>query len=177
MDILIKKKKCIPTDRLVLKPYAQADKERLIGLLWNSEITKTFMVPDFESESQAAALVDKLIGFSQIEDTSHLEYGIYLDDLIIGFINDCSIEEAEIEIGYVIHPDYQGCGYATEAVNAVIDELCEMGFRKIRAGYFEENVASRSVMEKCGMHRINLASEETYRGAVHKCLYYEKELS
>lgn len=173
MKIPIKKKECIQTKRLCLKPYSLIDKEQLIALLQNSEITKTFMVPDFESEGQVATLVDKLIGFSQIEDTKHLEYGVYLNDLVIGFINDCGMEEDEIEIGYVIHPDYKGCGYATEAVKAVIDELHEMGFHKIRAGFFEEKIASKRVMEKCGMHPINLVTEETYRGVVHKCLYYE----
>ena len=51
------------------------------------------------------------------------------------FINDCGIKGEEIEIGYVIHPDHQGHGYATEAVRAIICELREMGFRKVIAGY------------------------------------------
>ena len=59
-------------------------------------------------------LVGKLIEFSKVEDMVHLEYGIYLNDMLIGFVNDCGIEADEIEIGYVIHPDYKGLGYATD---------------------------------------------------------------
>lgn len=73
----------------------------------------------------------------------------------------------------MIHPDYQGCGYATEAVGAVLRELREMGFRKVIAGFFSENSASRRVMEKCGMKPGSLVTEAEYRGVLHKCLYYE----
>ena len=48
-----------------------------------------------------------------------------------------------------------------------------MGFRKVKAGYFEENVASRRVMEKCGMKQLSYTDEIEYRGIVHKCFYYE----
>ena len=76
------KKASVKTERLTLKPYSQSDKERLIGLITNSEITKSFMVPDFETAGQAAALAEKLIAFSQPEDVSHLEYGIYLSGVL-----------------------------------------------------------------------------------------------
>ena len=173
MNLPIKKKTLIKTDNLTIKPYAQSDKGRLKELLKNPEITKTFMVPDFESEEQADLLIEKIIEFGRIENVNHLDYGIYYDDLLIGFINDCGIKEDEIEIGYVIDPAYKGRGFATEAAKAVINELREMGFYRVYAGYFEENPASRRVMEKCGMHSIDLVGEETYKGTVHKCLYCE----
>ncbi len=88
-------------------------------------------------------------------------------------VNDCDIEGTEIEIGYVVHPGYQGHGYATEAVNAVIEDLREMGFQKVVAGFFEENKPSCRVMEKCGMRPNGVVDEEEYRGIRHKCLYYE----
>ena len=149
MALSIKKKLQIKTERLILKPYSEQDIGTLIDLLTNPEITSTFMVPEMESRSCAEKLVRKLIVFSQPDDTKHLEYGIYLSGKLIGFINDCGVEDAEIEIGYVIHPQYQGHGYATEAVHALIAELREMGFRKVTAGYFSENTASLRVMEKC----------------------------
>lgn len=173
MELPIKKKALIRTERLTLTPYSQKDIKNLIDLLTNPEITKTFMVPDFETEDQMTALAQKLVAFSQIDDIRHLEHGIFLDDVLIGFINDCGAEDDEIEIGYVIHPDYQGHGYASEAVRAVINELHEMGFKKITAGYFEENIASSKVMEKCGMKKTNRVEEEEYRGLVHKCFFYE----
>ncbi len=168
----IKQAECIQTKRLELKSYRNSDKEQLIKLLTNEEIAKTFMVPEFSSEKQVVDLVCKLIEFSKAEDSAHLEYGIYLKDTLIGFINDCGIEDEEIEIGYVIHPDYKGQDYATEAVKAVINDLFRMGFKKIKAGYFEENIASRRVMEKCGMQQSDEIDTEEYRGVSHICRYF-----
>jgi [ribosomal protein S5]-alanine N-acetyltransferase len=56
------------------------------------------------------------------------------------------------EIGYSLHPDYWGRGYATEAARALI----EFGFRewrlhRVHARCDPENVGSARVMEKCGM--------------------------
>ena len=172
----IKKKARIETERLILKPYAPEDADGLAALLMNPEVTKTFMAPEFTSFGQAKDLAEKLIAFSREEDTAHLEYGIYLDGRLVGFVNDCGIEDEDIEIGYVVHPDYQGRGYATEAVKAVIGELREMGFRKVMAGFFEENEASRRVMEKCGMRQTGVTDEKTYRGRRHVCRYCEIDL-
>ena len=169
----INKKASIQTQRLTLQVILEKDIEQLVQLLTNNEITKTFMVSDFKTPEQVTALAETLISFSQIEDVEHLAYGIYADGRLIGFINDCGMENDTIEIGYVIHPDYQGKGYATEAVHAMIEELLKMGFRKVKAGYFEENEASRRVMEKCGMKQLSYTDEIEYRGIVHKCFYYE----
>ena len=173
MALPIRKKAQIKTERLILKPYSEQDIGALIDLLTNPEVTSTFMVPEMESRSCAEELVKKLIVFSQPDDAKHLEYGIYMSEKLIGFINDCGVEGDEIEIGYVIHPQYQGHGYATEAVHAVITELCEMGFRKVTAGYFSENTASLRVMEKCGMQKTTMTDEEDYRGKLHICKYCE----
>ena len=173
MNLPIQKKPCICTKRLTLRPYAPRDTEQLVALLTHPAVTKTFMVPDFAAREQAVALAGRLIAMSRPEDTAHLEYAICLDDRLIGFVNDCGIEEDEIEIGYVVHPDEQGHGYATEAVRAVLQELRDMGFRRVRAGYFEGNDASRRMMEKCGMQPIDETDEEEYRGEVHRCLYSE----
>lgn len=56
------------------------------------------------------------------------------------------------EIGYVLNPDFWGRGYATEAVQRVIRFGFDyLGLHRIEAKYMEENIASRRVMEKCGM--------------------------
>ena len=52
-----------------------------------------------------------------------------------------------------------------------------MGFDCVRTGYFEENTASGRVMQKCGMHKIDLEEEIEYRGISHHCLYYEIDRS
>lgn len=172
----ILKKEHIITDRLTLGPYRKEDRERLKEMMQNPKITATFMVPDYCEEVQFYALADKLIEFSQINDIIHLEYGIYLDGYMIGFVNDSGYDDEAIELGYVIDPAFQGRGFATEAVNAVINELREMGFKKVVADFFEENIGSRKVMEKCGMHLNGNSDYAEYRGKKFKCYECEMEL-
>ena len=93
MALPIKKKAKIQTERLNLKPYSEQDIDSLIDLLTNPEITSTFMVPKMESRSCEEELVRKLIAFSQAEDTENLEYGVYLGESIIVFVNDCGITD------------------------------------------------------------------------------------
>ena len=45
----------ISTKRLLLRPYEEADRDPVIRILRNKEISSTFMLPDFEDD--AAALV------------------------------------------------------------------------------------------------------------------------
>ena len=169
----IQKKAMIQTERLNLKPFSEQNVDELMDLLTAPEVTSSFMVPEMESRQDLEKLAQTLISFSQMDDDKHLEYGIYLNERFIGFVNDCGIRDDEIEIGYVIHPRYQGQGYATEAVRAVITELREMGFRKIIAGYFSENTASLRVMQKCGMQQTDQTAAEEYRGRKHICKYCE----
>lgn len=170
----IRQKEELRTRNLVLRSYEEKDIEALARLLENEEIAKTFMIPEYESHERYVELAGKLASFSKTSDTGHLEYGIFKDNNLIGFINDCGFDEEEIEIGYVIDPSYWGKGYATEAVKAVLEDLKEMGFKKVKAAYFEHNKASFRVMQKCGMNSIDYVESETYRGVEYRCLYCEK---
>ena len=56
------------------------------------------------------------------------------------------------EIGYVLNPDYQGRGLATEAVRRVLEfGFDELGLHRIEAHFMEGNDASRRLMERVGM--------------------------
>lgn len=164
------KKERLYTKHLMLKAYDDADRQQMVNILLNEEIKKTFMIPDFECVKQAEELFEKIKHYSKSDD--HFEYGIYLNDKLIGFVNDCGIKDSMIELGYVIHPNYQGKGYATEALHICINELFRMGFKHIRAGFFEQNIASCRVMQKCGMYKLDLEEDIQYKGNLYHCLYY-----
>ena len=52
MALPIKKKAWMEAERLIIKPYSPENADGLVHLLMNPEITKTFMVPGFESVEQ-----------------------------------------------------------------------------------------------------------------------------
>lgn len=164
------KRVMIKTRRLILQPFTEADQDAMEQLLCNEKIKETFMLPDFTSADEVARLFDKFMEWSQ--DDSRYERGIYLEHKLIGFVNTVEIVEDTIELGYVIHPDYHSCGYASEALRAVIADLFAKGYHTVCGGAFQENIASCRVMEACGMKRISRTADVEYRGSVHPCVYY-----
>lgn len=163
----------IVTKRLVLKPYDDADEDRMVELLTDATIKETFMIPDFPTREDAVSMFKKLQQWSVSDD--HYELGIYRRGELIGFINDVAIEPDNIEIGFVIHPYHHNQGYATEMLTAIIRDLLKRGFSKVTAGAFETNAASRRVIEKCGMERIEKEADIFYNGRYQHCIYYSIE--
>lgn len=63
-----------------------------------------------------------------------------------------NIESNSAEVGYVLNPDYWGCGIAPEAVISVMRYgFGELNLHRIEARYMVGNDRSRRVMEKIGM--------------------------
>ena len=141
----------ITTERLILKSFSDNDQEPMVQLLTNEKIKETFMVPDFPVKDDAVNMFKKLQEFSLADD--HFTCGVYAESQLIGFFTDVEVQGDEIELGYVINPDYQNKGYATEALKASIQYLLQNKFIVITAGAFANNTASMRVMEKCGMQR------------------------
>ena len=169
---MTKRQARIETGRLVLTGITDKDRQEFIGIFLNEEIKKTYMIPDGLSERQLDGYLEAFKKYSK-PDGGHIVFGIFRDDVLIGFINETGINDDEIEIGYVIHPDHQGNGYCTEAVKAAICELFRIGFRKVSAGYFEGNVKSRRVMEKCGMTESGRIEYIRYMGENKKTIIRE----
>ena len=70
-------------------------------------------------------------------------------------------EEGTAEIGYGIKEDYQGCGYATEAVSALTDwALKQPGTTCVMAETEESNIASQKVLKNAGFIPIGKNGEE-----------------
>ena len=160
----------IKTSRLLLHSITNNDDSDLKDILVNEEIGKTFMLPDFKSEDEITAMINRFKALSESSD--RFVYGIYLDDKMIGFINDVEIGDDHVELGYVIHPNFKGNGYATEALRAAISEIFASGFYTVRTGAFYGNDASIRVMQKCGMSKEAYEDEIEYKGIIHRCVYY-----
>ena len=77
-----------------------------------------------------------------------------------------SADHQQGEVGYILHPDHHGHGYATEAARALVD----LGFRDLKlhriVGNLDaRNTASARVLEKAGMRReAHLVENEFVKG-------------
>ncbi len=65
----------------------------------------------------------------------------------------------DVELGYRLHRSAWGQGYATEGAHALIRKgFTELGVQRVHATTYQDNLASRRVMEKVGMRLVR-----TYR--------------
>ena len=70
-------------------------------------------------------------------------------------------DDGSVEIGYGISTEYRGCGYATEAVDAmVLWALRQPEVKRVEAETEPENKASQRVLEKCGFLPTGTTGEE-----------------
>ena len=71
----------------------------------------------------------------------------------------------QAELGWVLHPDHHGRGYATEAVRELV-RVCfdELGLRRVTADCFAANEGSWHLMERVGMRR----EVHTRRESLHR---------
>ena len=155
---------------VTLRPIQLQDREAMLDILTDDTVKQTYMLPDFADRRDALPLFRRLAELSR--DESRYVRGICLEERLIGFLNDVEIQDGSIELGYVIHPDFQGKGYMTEALRSAVDALFLMGYREIICGAFEENAASIRVMVKAGMQKLSRTDEMEYRDKRHQCVYY-----
>lgn len=120
------------------------------------------------------------------ENPRVLDLAIELDGAMIG---DCFLEVGDgwaqddlteakgcqAELGYVIDPDHAGRGYATEVATELVRiGFAELGLRRLTAGCFADNHASRRVLAKSGLRLEGLTRRECLhrdRGWLDGCQY------
>ena len=70
-------------------------------------------------------------------------------------------EEGSTEIGYGIDPAYQGKGYMSEAIRALIDWAFTHPFCKVITATEVENPASKRLLERLGAQLVNVSEHST----------------
>lgn len=125
--------------------------------------------------------------FQSIDDAkeSITEYylsrpGIYAIELnecnkCIGCISfEIEPQHEKASVGYVLNRAYWGCGYMSEALNAVI-ALCfdSLGLNRVEAAHYVGNEASGKVMKRCGMSKEGTCKQEVkVKGVFYDVVHY-----
>ena len=86
-------------------------------------------------------------------------------DRVIGdfMVRVSSVQHAQLELGWVLHPDFQGRGFAREAASAVLAFAFEtLDPHRVQAFLDARNGASAALCERLGMRREATILEEEY---------------
>lgn len=144
----------LETERLRLYITSQSEMEKIIERQTDEELRKAYqeMLDGYlahpeQGEWYAIWLV-----------TRH--DGVQVGDLSFKGLN----EDGSAEIGYGIIDEFQGQGYATEAVKAAVNwALKQAGVLRVEAETEQDNTASQRVLAKCGFVPSGIMGEEGSR--------------
>ncbi len=146
----------ISTERLLLRYFVPEDWVAVHAYASIPEVSRfDSWGPNTEADSQA--FVEHCIGFAAEYSIERHDFAIIVSavDQLIG---GCALKlrsATEASLGYAIHPDCQGRGFATEATLGMIDfGFRSLGLKRIVAQCDVRNSASYRVMEKAGMTRV-----------------------
>jgi len=156
----------LETQRLILRALRPSDLDALYEYASDPEIDRYVPWEHYKTIDEARENLKEFLG--EYEKDGLGAWGIEhrADRKLIGIIN-ISIPHRihrRVEAGYTIARAYWGQGYATEALQAVMQfGFQKMNLLRIEAVVLPENMASAHVLEKAGMK---------FEGLLHKYQFW-----
>jgi RimJ/RimL family protein N-acetyltransferase len=169
------------TDRLVVRQWTESDADiaRVYDMLSRWEVARWLGAQPraLESEAEALAAVRRWRGRGSADGL----HGIWAVDVRDTGVTAGSVlvvplpgvdhqPTTDVEVGWHLHPDSWGHGYATEAARAAVDRVFAAGLPEIFAVIRAGNTASVAVARRLGMEPIGQRTDwyggialDTYR--------------
>ncbi len=152
----------IETRRLLLRPFNLSDAVQVQEMASDYELASlTCRVPHPYDEKAAKEWI--LSQEQNAKDNKEIVWAITLkaDKTLRGAIGiELNIPNDRGEIGYWIGKEFRGCGFCTEAADAILKVAFEnLKLNKVCAAHFKRNDASGKVLHKIGMK---------YEGCLHQ---------
>ncbi|GAA1477356.1 GNAT family protein [Nocardioides aestuarii] len=131
------------------------------------EMAERFADPE-RTRSVLDAQAEGQVLFTVIE---RRDTGEVIGDLVLFWHSDA---DRHAEVGYVIHPDHEGQGYATEAVRALTDLAFDhAGAHRVSARLDERNTGSARLLERLGFRQeARFVDGEWFKGEWTTLLVY-----
>ncbi len=164
----------IRTERLIIRTLDMKDKEVFYKYRSMPEIYQYQSLRP-KTISEIEEFINKNIAMCLNTENSWLQLAVCLKEgQMIGDIGIHFIDDYQIEIGYTLSPEYQGSGYAAEAVRAVIDyAFSELKKHRITASVDPDNTKSIKLLERIGFRKEGhfIKSFRMYDRWYDDCIY------
>jgi RimJ/RimL family protein N-acetyltransferase len=152
----------IATERLVLRPFTLDDLDDLHAIQSRPDVVR-YLYWDVRGRDEVAEVLRRKIAQTVLAaegDAFALAIATPGDTgTRTGVIGEVdlwwrSVEHRQGEIGFVLHPDHQGQGFAREAAMAVLDlAFFQIGFHRVYGRTDARNAASAALMRRVGMRQ------------------------
>lgn len=168
----------LETGRLRLRPFAESDLDALANIQARPDVMR-YLHEEPRTRQDVAALLTQCIEMNRLDQQGdNLILAVETRDsgTMIGSANLIwlSEEHGQGEVGYTLHPDHWGRGYASEAVRAIM----MFGFREIELHRIigscdDRNERSIRLLERVGMRReAHFRENEWVKGEWRSQLVY-----
>ena len=150
----------IETERLLLRKFEESDYDDLYEYLAQLENDEFEGYPGITYENCREHMSYRM--------GSEEFYAIELKDTgkVIGNIYCGNRDFDAKEVGYIVNQNYRGCGYAGEALRAVIEHAFRTGTHRVYAECDPRNTGSWRLLERVGMKR---------EAHFHKNVFFHKD--
>lgn len=157
----------IHTDRLALRHFTIADADDLFAIFSRPEVARwSGAGTPMAHRDEAVTRIERMPGRAG----EHPAAGIFaimpdVDQRVVGMVmlvplpSSADVDRHVHEIGWHLHPDVWGRGYATEAARALIDRAWVAGLAELHAVTHPDNVASQAVCARLGMTDLGVTSD------------------
>lgn len=155
----------LTTERLVLRRFRPSDAENLAAYRSDPVVARyqswqspyTVQQARYAIETMAAADPDEPGWFQYAVELTAGQ--VHIGDVGVNLHDN----RMQADIGYTLAPRWQGRGYATEAVGAVLGHLFRVkGLHRVSAECDARNVASYRLLERVGFRREGLLRQHSW---------------
>jgi RimJ/RimL family protein N-acetyltransferase len=168
----------LETERLLLRPFGPDDLEALFAIQADESVARWLYNDPRTLVETRELLARKIAGAALHGEGEWLSAAAVLRTTgeLVGDVSLHWASEAhgQGELGFVVHPEHQGRGYATEASRPLLDfAFGPLGLHRVIGRLEPRNTGSARVLEKLGMRReAHLVENEWVKGEWQSELVY-----
>jgi RimJ/RimL family protein N-acetyltransferase len=143
----------LPTARLRLRPFTDADADALFTLHSNAHVLRYWDSPPWTEPARAARFVEKCRRLSEEGSGARVAVDRAADGTFIGWcgLTQWNPDHRSASLGYCLDDTAWGHGYATEAARALLQwGFDTLDLNRVQAEADTRNAASARVLEKLG---------------------------
>ncbi len=158
------------TERLGMRPYHPDDAEAFFALCSNPEVMR--YIPGEKKQGSVDEMRQMLADYPDYEKHGFGRWSCFYKETgeFIGFTGLKHLEDfgGEVDLGYRFFPEFWGKGIATESgLESLRYGFDVLGLKRIVGLAVPENIASRRVLEKCGLSFEKYTDYDGYEVALY----------
>ena len=142
------------TERLVLRPVRYGDEADLLAYRSREDVCRYIPSDPLTPETVTDFITERMDRTRIVANRDRIVLVVELGGTVIGdmLVRTGPLEDRQAELGWVLSPDYQHRGYATEAARELTRmAFDDLGMHRVWAQLDPRNSASARICERLGM--------------------------